>query len=351
MGKSLNRPAVPIFILVSALALSGCVTERNQSSSKIGPPPLRSIQSVPSCQAQKKFVLLIHTGTGAWTGDQGPVLTEVSAILKVGYQQLLSGEPALDVVQRTVEAFEDSGLFNAGRGGLANSAGVVELDASIMDGRDRRSGAVAAVSRIKNPVAAARAVMEQTEHVFLVGSGAEAFARSKRLSLVDPSYFIKGKKESPASSNVEEPQPKHGTVGAVALDRCGNLAAATSTGGWPGKMPGRVGDSPIIGAGTFAANETCAISATGHGEYFIRWSVAHEISAQMKYQKSSLQDASERVIMGELKAAGGTGGVIAVDAQGHMAWPFNSQAMLRGYVTEEGKAMIGTHERMTLEGR
>jgi len=249
-----------------------------------------------------------------------------------------------------VRFMEDSPLFNAGKGAVFTHEGKNELDAAIMDGATRKAGSVAGVTIIKNPISAARAVMEKSKHVMMAGRGAELFATKMGLEIVDPSYFWterrwKGLQEELLKEQQGKPQAllntsdenRFGTVGAVALDQSGNLAAATSTGGTTNKMYGRIGDTPIIGAGTFADNESCAVSATGAGEYFIRWSVAHEISALMRYRGMTVQQAADQVINKILKAVpGAEGGVIALDVKGNFAMPFNTEGMYRGWISADG---------------
>ncbi|NTV46362.1 MAG: isoaspartyl peptidase/L-asparaginase [Chlorobiales bacterium] len=236
-------------------------------------------------------------------------------------------------------------------GSVFASDGKIELDASIMDGRTLQAGAVANVRHVKNPVSLARNVMEKTSHVMLVGRGAEAFAEEQGIELVPDSYFfterrwdnlqrVKALERNSATPDLNRGDEAHGTVGAVALDRDGNIAAATSTGGMTNKRFGRVGDSPIIGAGIYADNQTCAVSATGHGEYFIRLAVAHDISAAMAYKNMSLKDAAEMVIHSKLSEYGGTGGVIAIDRKGNIAMPFNTEGMYRGYWLSESEPVI-----------
>jgi beta-aspartyl-peptidase (threonine type) len=252
---------------------------------------------------------------------------------------------------------EDSPLFNAGKGAVYTADEKHELDAAVMDGKTRAAGAVAAVSRVKNPIDLARLVMEKSEHVLLVGEGAERFAEEQGVQLVDPSYFDtperleqlrkaqdreQAKRQGQPTTQPTE-QEKHGTVGAVALDRYGNLAAATSTGGMTNKRFGRVGDSPLIGAGTYADNDTCAVSGTGHGEYFMRLVVAHEIAAQMRYAGKSIADAANDVVTKQLPALdgpGGTGGVIAIDRRGNIAMPFNTSGMYRASIDADGKLTV-----------
>jgi beta-aspartyl-peptidase (threonine type) len=247
--------------------------------------------------------------------------------LEKAYAILKNHGSSLDAVTAAVMLLEDSGLFNAGRGASRNALGAIELDASVMDGRRLRAGGVAAVSRIKNPILAARAVMEHTGHVLMVGRGAERVALQRKLPFISSSYFSSAKKTNT------------GTVGAVALDRGGNLAAATSTGGYWGKLAGRVGDSPLIGAGTWADNRSCAVSCTGVGEYFIRTAAAHDVSARMRYGRQSLASASRQIIL-QIRKINGQGGLIAVDRQGQVAMPFNSPGMYRAWVTRAGRFRV-----------
>ncbi|RMI19351.1 MAG: isoaspartyl peptidase/L-asparaginase, partial [Calditrichaeota bacterium] len=271
-----------------------------------------------------------------------------------------NGGSSLDAVEQTIRVLEDSPLFNAGKGAVFTNAGTNELDASIMDGATLQAGAVAGVKRVKNPISLARLVMEKSPHVMLAGDGADAFAKENGLELVDPHYFYteqryqqwqrvlqreKEKQQSqsraaPDAASSEADEPPLGTVGVVALDKQGNLAAGTSTGGMTNKRWGRVGDSPIIGAGTYADNRTCAVSCTGHGEYFIRLNVAHDISALMAYKGLSVQEAAEEVILKKLTQLGGTGGVIAIDRNGNIAMPFNTSGMYRGYWLEGGEPVV-----------
>ena len=244
------------------------------------------------------------------------------------------GGSALDAVTQAVVALEDNPLFNAGRGSVFTAAGTQEMDASVMDGRDHRAGAVAGVFGPRNPVLAARTVMENSPHVLLIGEGALAFCREQRVPFAEPGYFSTEDRLRELLEVLEKRRrdaAEEGTVGAVARDRDGNLAAATSTGGMTGKTPGRVGDSPIIGAGTYADNATCAVSATGHGEFFIRYGAAFEIAARLRHAGQSLHQAAEAVIEA-LAKFGGRGGVVAVDCTGALALPFNTSGMYRGYV-------------------
>ncbi|HEY4650610.1 MAG TPA: isoaspartyl peptidase/L-asparaginase, partial [Pontibacter sp.] len=284
-----------------------------------------------------KITLVIHGGAGTitkanMTPEKEKAYKEVlNQALKTGYAILEKGGSSLDAVEATVRVMEDSPLFNAGKGAVFTNEGKNELDAAIMDGKTGKAGAVASLTTVRNPISAARAVMEKSEHVMLIGAGAEKFAKEKGLEIVDPSYFrtetryqqlqkLKEKEgektqldhDSTGTSSAENifvEGEKFGTVGAVALDAHGNLAAATSTGGMTNKRYGRVGDVPIIGAGTYADNNTCAVSATGHGEYFIRSVVAHDIAALMEYKKYSLKKAADEVVMKKLVKLGGEGGV------------------------------------------
>ena len=267
--------------------------------------------------------------------------------LEAGRQVLSTGGAALDAVTAAVMALEDEPLFNAGRGAVYNAAGVQEMDACIMDGRDRRTGAVAGIFGPRNPILAARAVMERTSHVLMIGEGALAIAHDAGLEFAARDYFFTQSRwdalqetlaQRAAGAEDADPARRHGTVGAVARDMHGNIAAATSTGGMTGKTPGRVGDSPVVGGGTFADNATCAVSGTGHGEVFIRWCAAHEIAARMRHAGQSLHDAAEHVVMRDLAENDGSGGLIAVDAAGNVAMPFNSPGMYRGCIERGGRA-------------
>jgi beta-aspartyl-peptidase (threonine type) len=308
--------------------------------------------------AERAVVLVIHGGAGTISRDQMTPEREaayraaLSRALDAGYQILSRGGTSLDAVEAAVCVMEDSPLFNAGRGSVFTSQGRNEMDASIMDGKTRKAGAVASVTGIKNPVRAARKVMEQTSHVLLVGRGAEQFARAQGLELADSAYFFTQERWDELKKTQEEekkkgeygsltfPHTELGTVGAVALDRDGNLAAATSTGGLTNKHWGRVGDSPIVGAGTFADNATCAVSGTGRGELFIRGSLAHEVSVLIQYRGMSVEDATKHVIHKELVDLGGegTGGLIALDREGRFAMECNTAGMYRGFVRTDGIA-------------
>ena len=253
--------------------------------------------------------------------------SKLKETLNVGYSILNKGGTSLDAVEATIRIMENSELFNAGKGAVFTNPGTNELDASIMDGRNLKAGAVARVKTVKNPISAARKVMEETWHVMLSGDGADKFAKEQGLDIVDPNYFYTQRRwDSLKKIQVE----KHGTVGCVALDKHGNLAAGTSTGGLTNKRWGRVGDSPIIGAGTYANNQTCAVSGTGQGEYFIRGNVAYDVSAIMEYKGKSVGEAAQNVIR-KLSDKGGNGGIITMDSKGNISMPFNTAGMYRGF--------------------
>ncbi|QHS62404.1 isoaspartyl peptidase/L-asparaginase family protein [Chitinophaga agri] len=314
----------------------------------------------------EKYVLVIHGGAGTilkknmTPQKEAAYKAGLEDALKAGYKAIQAGKSSLDAVEATIRVLEDNPLFNAGKGAVFTHDGRNEMDAAIMNGKTLEAGSVAGVSTIRNPITAARAVMQKSEHVMLVGRGAEQFAKEAGLEIVDPSYFrtqerwdglqkalredsVKSKLDhsyQPAGKlGIENIDNKFGTVGAVALDKAGNLAAGTSTGGMTNKKYGRVGDAPIIGAGTYANNNTVAVSCTGWGEFFIRSVVAYDLSALMAYKGLSVQEAGKAVIekVGKL---GGNGGLIALDKEGHAALPFNTEGMYRGLVTADGKIII-----------
>lgn len=325
--------------------------------------PLTAAYSSESGGTTPKVALAVHGGAGNASAEDLPkeretrIRAKLAEALEAGYGILTSGGSAVDAVERTIRLLEDSPLFNAGKGAVFTAAGTNELDASIMDGAKMEAGAVAGVTTIKNPIAAARAVMERTEHVLLAGPAANDFAADAGLETVDSSYFFterrwqalqerierekteestKSSRASPRSSGAPEPSTHFGTVGAVALDSMGRIAAGTSTGGMTYKRHGRVGDSPIIGAGTYANGE-CGVSATGHGEYFIRHAVAFDICARMRYLGLSLLEAATSVVNGTLMEVGGDGGVIAIDSDGNTALVFNTRNMARAWIDSNGE--------------
>jgi L-asparaginase / beta-aspartyl-peptidase len=307
------------------------------------------------------YALAIHGGAGDLprvpftTAREDAYRHGLSQALAAGQRLLERGGCALDAVQAAVTVLEDEPLFNAGRGAVLSADGTVELDAAIMDGSELRAGAVAQLRHIRNPVQLARAVLEEASQVFLVGDGAESFARQAGLAFVDNDYFItperqqqfqalKLRQTQPGGSVPTAPvpldQPPLGTVGAVARDRDGRLAAATSTGGIAGKRAGRVGDSPVIGAGTYADNQTCAVSTTGHGEWFLRTVQAYDISARLRYGGYSLASAVSEAIMQRLSGLGAAGGLIAVDRQGEIVTHYNTPIMFRASVREGEAASV-----------
>lgn len=307
---------------------------------------------VTETKQRPAYALAIHGGAGVIRKTEmsaekdAACRAALDSALTAGETILINGGTALDAVTAAVTWLEDCPLFNAGRGAVFTHEGRNELDASIMDGRTEMAGAVGGVRIIKNPVKLARAIMEKSPHVLLTGRGAEQFAMENGLDTVSPDWFFTQdrwnnlqkaleaeKKNSPQGNNLlaQHPDYKFGTVGCVALDRNGNLAAATSTGGMTNKRWNRLGDSPIIGAGTYASNDACAVSCTGHGEYFIRYAAAYDVFARMVYGGLSLQDAADQIVMKKLVEKGGEGGLIAVDKNGNIAMPFNSEGMFRGY--------------------
>lgn len=304
----------------------------------------RSSGKTERSEQAKEWALVIHGGAGVITRDlmtserDSAYRSVLRAALKKGESILAQGGTAIDAVEQTIHIMENSPLFNAGRGSVFTNEGTNEMDAAIMNGADLNAGSVAGITGIKNPISAARAVMEESVHVMLSGKGALEFAALQGLEQVEPSYFYTDRRYKQLTEAVNN--EKNGTVGCCALDKNGNLAAATSTGGMTNKKYNRIGDAPIIGAGTYANNSTCAVSATGHGEYFIRWTVAHDISALMEYRDLSLEEAARLVINDKLVKAGGSGGVIAVDNMGNVSMPFNSEGMFRGYSDSEGNSGI-----------
>jgi L-asparaginase / beta-aspartyl-peptidase len=369
MSNNIMKKIASLLIILSLFSVS-------IFAQKGGFPELKQMQSPQN----PRLAFMIHGGAGVI--KKGSLSPEKEAefrkkledALTAGYKALQDGKTGLDAVEMAIRIMEDSPLFNAGKGAVFTADGINELDASIMDGKTLKAGAVAGLHRVKNPISLARKVMENSPHVMMVGVGAEKFAAEQKIELVSPKYFwtkhrwdslqqiikeekAKEKKTKALSKNSSSKSPqdvgesalletqknsenKFGTVGAVALDSEGNLAAGTSTGGMTYKKYGRVGDAPIIGAGTFANNETCAVSATGWGEYFIRLGVARDISSLMEYRAMPIQDAVDLVIQKKLQALGGDGGVIAVDKFGNMGISFNSEGMYRAYIDQNGSPII-----------
>lgn len=316
------------------------------------------ISCTESDQQKTEFGLVLHGGAGSiykgrFTAEEEKIYEDkIKEALNAGYEILKNNGTSIEAVTKVITILEDSPLFNAGKGAVLNSEGKVELDASIMSGKDLTVGAVARLSKIKNPILLANAVKDKSKHVFLIGDGAEIFAEEQGFEFVENEYFltpeklesfnkIKAEEKAKEQSSIQRNEKfKYGTVGCAALDKDGNLAAGTSTGGIMNKRYGRVGDSPIIGAGTYANNTTCAISATGQGEYFIRGVVAHDISSLMEYKGMNLKEASKKVINEKLKTLGGKGGIIAIDRYGNIADPFNTEGMFRGYILDDGTPVV-----------
>jgi len=327
------------------------------------PAPREAMEKRMTQTANKKIALAVHGGAG--TIDRSKMTPEkeraykegLERALLAGYEILQRDGSSLDAVEAAVRSLEDNPLQNAGRGSVFTSAGTNEMDAAIMEGKMLKAGAVANLQHVKNPISLARQVLEKTTHVMLVGSGAEAFAKEAGVELVEAKYFytqerwealqrIKEREAAAAASGkkyILSDEDRHGTVGAVALDATGNLAAATSTGGTTNKWPGRVGDSPIIGAGTYANNATCAVSCTGDGEDFIRAAVAHTISLLMELRGMPLRDAAENALE-KARQLGGTGGLIAMDHEGNIVLPFNTSGMYRGQIDRSGKPIVEIYE-------
>ncbi len=320
-------------VVLSIFWLQSCTKDTKQKSS-----------NTTGSQEKPAYVIAIHGGAGVMSRDkmtdslQMAYTSKLQEALDTAKMILTNGGTALEAVERTIQVLEASPLFNAGRGAVFTHDGHNEMDASIMDGSNLNAGAVAGVGDIKSPIEAARYVMTNSDHVLLSGKGASDFARSQGLEIVDSSYFFTERRWQSLQNMLKD--EKHGTVGCAVLDKYGNLAAGTSTGGMTNKRFNRIGDSPIIGAGTYANNATCAVSATGHGEFFIRYTVAHDISALMEYKGLSLQDAADEVINNKLVAAGGDGGIIAVDKDGNYALVFNTPGMFRAFAKSTGEEGI-----------
>lgn len=329
-----------LLFVCSWLVVLACTTRKSGQDSGVGP-----------------ITIVIHGGAGTIRKEnmtpekEKAYRDKLEEALNAGFTALENGGKSSDAVILAIKVLEDSPLFNAGKGSVFNSDGKNEMDAAIMDGETLMAGAVAEVTTVKNPITAAYAVMTKSPHVMLVGKGADRFAAEQGLEIVDPSYFVdsaryrqwlKVKEQEPSKRTAfYDPfiqDQKFGTVGAVALDKYGNLCAGTSTGGMTNKKYGRVGDAPIIGAGTYANNASCAVSGTGWGEYYIRLTAAHDIAALKLYGGLSLQEAADSVIMKKLPHLGGDGGAIVLDRQGNFAMPFCSEGMFRGYIKAKGEA-------------
>jgi beta-aspartyl-peptidase (threonine type) len=351
------------------LILLVCFNCKNESTHK----ELSDYENITNNATEKaEFAIIIHGGAGTilkknmTPEKEAAYKAKLEEAIRVGYEILKSGGSSLDAVTKTINVMEDSPLFNAGKGAVFTNAETNELDASIMDGKTLNAGASAGTTTVRNPINLARAVMEKSAHVMLSGKGAETFAQEQGLTLVEPSYFftenrfngLKRVKEKQAKKekNIDMESAylnfyddaikntKYGTVGCAALDKNGNIAAGTSTGGMTNKRWGRIGDAPIIGSGTYANNATCGVSSTGWGEYFIRAQVAHDISALMEYKGLSLKEAA-RVVLDKVKALGGDGGIVAVDKDGNMVADFNTAGMYRATMNDKGELTIGIYEQ------
>ena len=350
--------------LILTIVPSFCLAQKGSSAE------IRQLQGPQN----PRLGFAIHGGAGVIKrGSLSPekekaYRAKLEEALLTGFKALQEGKSGLDAVEIAIRILEDSPLFNAGKGAVFTADGKIELDASIMDGKSLAAGAVAGLRHVKNPITLARAVMEKSQHVMMISDGAEKFAKEQKIDLVDEKYFwtqerwdslqriLKEEKEksgqrsavsgqqdlakTKAQRESELPYNKFGTVGAIALDKNGNLASGTSTGGMTNKKYGRVGDAPIIGAGTYANNDTCAVSATGWGEYFIRLGVARDISAVMEYRAMAVQQAADLVIKQKLQSLGGDGGVIAMDKFGNIGISFNSEGMYRAYIDSAGKPVV-----------
>ena len=353
----LFRTANCFFAIV--LFNAGALPVAQEQMVRVNAPIQRRPSDQPNMQT-RKFGLVIHGGAGTIERSKMTPKREheyragIERALAAGYDILKRGGSSLDATEAAVRVLEDDPHFNAGRGAVFTNVGTNELDAAVMDGKTLKAGAVACLKHIKNPVSLARLVMEKSGHVMMDGEGAETFAKENGTEFVDQKYFyteerwqalqkVKAAEENRSGAAkkafIISDQDRHGTVGAVALDQDGNLAVATSTGGTTNKRAGRVGDSPVIGAGTYANNATCAVSATGDGEYFIRATVGHDVSALMEYRGMSLKEAAQTVL-DKVARLGGNGGLIAIDREGNMALPFNTSGMYRGYVDPNGKFVV-----------
>ena len=306
---------------------------------------------VSTGQEPPEYAVVVHGGAGNISPTHiSPERAEALAakldeVLEKGMSVLKAGGTSMDAVEAVIRILEDSPLFNAGKGAVFTNEGKNELDASIMDGNTMNAGAVAGIGDIKNPISAARIVMERSPHVLLTGTGASRFVAAHGAKVVDSSYFHTERRWEQLQQQLKKTGvEKYGTVGCVALDRYGNLAAGTSTGGMTNKRFGRIGDSPIIGAGNYANNNSCAVSATGHGEFFIRYTVAHDISALMQYAGLSVREAARKVIQDKLRDVGGSGGVICIDRQGNIAMEFNTTGMLRAYAKSGGEKVVSVFD-------
>jgi beta-aspartyl-peptidase (threonine type) len=328
--NSLVNCKLNLFLLIVVACLSGCNTT--------------PAENTPNEPVKRKIAVVIHGGAGTVSRENMDSVTEVAyrakldEALQAAYTILEDGGSSCDAIQAAIVVMENSPLFNAGVGAVFTATGENELDASIMRGDDLNAGAVAGVKTVKNPILAAYQVMINSPHVMLAREGAEQFAKERGLELVDPSHFSTDPRKAQLDKAIKKVEKEFGTVGAVAVDRQGNICAATSTGGMTNKKWGRIGDSPVIGAGTYANNNTCGFSGTGHGEYYIRTAAAHDVSALMEYKNLSVEEAAQTV-MDKITKMDALGGMIAMDRFGNVAMPFNTSGMYRGY-RKEGEAAV-----------
>ena len=355
-----------ILLFLGLFFLLGCAEKNQNTQTKSENSTTDSTSDIK--KEKPEFAIIIHGGAGTilkknMTPErEAAYKAKLEEAIRVGYNILKNGGTSLDAVQKTINVMEDSPLFNAGKGAVYTNAETNELDASIMDGKTLNAGASAGTTTVRNPIDLARIIMDKSPHVMMAGQGAETYAKEQGLTLVDPSYFyterrlnaVKRAKEKEnieldhndktAFYDAEIQNYKFGTVGCAALDKHGNLAAGTSTGGMTNKRYGRVGDAPIIGAGTYANNNSCAVSSTGWGEYFIRAMVAHDISALMQYKGLSLKEAAKEVIQNKVPQLGGDGGIVAVDKDGNMVAEFNTAGMYRATMNDKGELVVGIYK-------
>ncbi len=353
-----------VYVILLSLAFTGC---KNEAELRANSNEKKEV-AMDKSQKINDFAIIIHGGAGTILKEnmtpemEADYKSALEKAIRVGYDILKNGGSSLDAVQKTINVMEDSELFNAGKGAVFTNAETNEHDASIMDGKTLNAGASAGTTNVKNPINLARAIMENSKHVMLAGKGAEMFAKEQGIEIVDPGYFYT-KRRFDALQKVKDTEKteldhndkisfydpdikdsKFGTVGCVALDKNGNIVAGTSTGGMTNKRWGRVGDSPIIGAGTYANNATCGVSSTGWGEFFIRAMVAHDISALMEYKGLTLQEAAREVIQKKVPELGGDGGIVALDKYGNMVAEFNTAGMYRATMNDKGDLSIGIYK-------
>lgn len=359
-------------IFISILLISFLFNCKQSAESGTSDSTENEVTSEPAQSTKAEFAIIIHGGAGTilkknMTPErEAAYKAKLEEAIRVGYEILKDGGSSLDAVQQTINVMEDSPLFNAGKGAVFTNAETNELDASIMDGNTLNAGASAGTTNVRNPINLARVIMEKSPHVMMAGDGAETYAREQGLQIVDPSYFHTDRRleslqrvkerEAKKEKNIDTESAyldfydadiknaKFGTVGCAALDKNGNLAAGTSTGGMTNKRYGRVGDAPLIGAGTYANNNSCAVSSTGWGEYFIRAMVAHDISALMQYKGMTLKEAAQEVIQNKVPELGGDGGIVAVDKEGNMVAEFNTAGMYRASMNDKGELEIGIYK-------